>query len=93
MVKYLVKDSTHNPVKVGDEIKLESLNKTGGGKKTGGSQKPARSKKSLGERITEAVAKALTPVITDIKDIKDRIIGIENDMSDVKGILQRNNLH
>jgi hypothetical protein len=39
MAKYLVKDSTHNPVKVGDEIKLESLNKVGGGKKTSSSKK------------------------------------------------------
>jgi hypothetical protein len=40
MAKCLVKDSTHNPVKVGDEIKLESLNKTnGGGKKTNSSKK------------------------------------------------------
>jgi archaellum component FlaC len=71
MVKCLVKDSTYDPVKVGDEIKLESLGKPGRNKKKNkGPKQPSK-----------------------LNQILSRLTNIENDMSDVKGILQRNNLH
>jgi hypothetical protein len=71
----------HNPVMVGDNFKIithSSGNNGGGGKSGGTTKNPKPPRKTLDERIAEAVSKALVPVITRLDAMDTKITDTAN---------------
>lgn len=86
----MLQEADHSPVRVGDNLTFTPKSRSGGsGGHRDGGDKPRPPRKTLDERITEAVSKALIPVITRLDEHDKTIKTILTSMNKVEKRLDR----